>query len=137
MEHFYQEENSPPAAATAEGESTRYYPNAESVYARTPTPHKAKSRKKDAVTFRSVDGREWTFRGKVGRTLLMLATRPGGVTQHDAYPWRTRLAGSVFLMRSAGLIIEMTREGECGHARYVLKTEGSVLSWCEEWEAIQ
>jgi hypothetical protein len=56
----------------------------------------------------------------------MLATKPEGMTQWDTYPWHTRLAASVKVMRDDGIEIETTREGPHHHARYRLLTPGTL-----------
>lgn len=79
------------------------------------------------VTFRASGGRIWAYRGKRGRVLVMLATMPDGVTQWDCYPWHTRLAASVQVLRDDGIEIETTREGPFHHARYRLRTLGTLM----------
>jgi hypothetical protein len=79
------------------------------------------------VTFRASGGRIWAYRGKRGRVLAMLATMPDGVTQWDCYPWHTRLAASVKVLRDDGIEIETTRERTFHHARYRLRTPGALL----------
>jgi hypothetical protein len=80
----------------------------------------------DKTTFRASEGRIWAYRGKRARVLAMLATKPDGVTQWDTYPWHTRLAASVKVMRDDGIEIETTREGPHHHARYRLLTPGTL-----------
>jgi hypothetical protein len=80
----------------------------------------------DKTTFRASGGRIWAYRGKRARVLAMLATEPNGVTQWDCYPWHTRLAASVKVMRDDGIEIETTREGPFHHARYRLLTPGTL-----------
>lgn len=78
------------------------------------------------TTFRASGGRTWAYRGKRARVLAMLATMAEGVTQWDCYPWHTRLAASVKVMRDDGIEIETTREGPYHHARYRLLTPGTL-----------
>lgn len=78
------------------------------------------------TTFRASGGRIWAYRGKRARVLAMLATMAEGVTQWDCYPWHTRLAASVKVMRDDGIEIETTREGPYHHARYRLLTPGTL-----------
>lgn len=79
------------------------------------------------VTFCASEGRIWAYRGKRARVLAMLATDADGVTQWDCYPWHTRLAASVQVMREDGIEIETTLEGPYRHARYRLRTPGSLI----------
>lgn len=81
----------------------------------------------DRIEFEGSNGQLWTYSGKRARVLEMLATTPGGVTQWDCYPWHTRLGASVHALRCDGLEIETEREGEYRHARYRLRTGGSLL----------
>lgn len=73
--------------------------------------------------YRHSEGRIWRYRGKRARVLNMLATMPGGVTQHDCLPWHTRLGGTIHALRKDGLSISTEIEGSCGHARYRLAVE--------------
>ena len=82
---------------------------------------------KPIVRFRSKEGGQWTYHGKRARVLSMLAAAPNGVTQHDTYPWRTRLGGTIHAMREDGLSITTELEGKYRHARYRLTTAGSLL----------
>lgn len=82
----------------------------------------------DKVTFEAASGQRWGFSGKVGRVLHMLATMPRGLTQWDTLPWHTRLGSSVHTLRVSGLSIITEREGEYRHARYFLKTPGSLAA---------
>lgn len=79
------------------------------------------------VTFRASEGRIWAYRGKRARVLAMLAKDADGVTQWDCYPWHTRLAASVQVMREDGIEIETTLEGPYRHARYRLRTTGTLI----------
>jgi len=79
------------------------------------------------VTYRASTGFNWAFRGKIGRVLQMLATDPDGLTQWDCWPWHTRLGASIHALRQAGLEIETRREGDWRHARYFLRTPGSLI----------
>lgn len=85
-------------------------------------------RAKGAKTaYRASTGFVWAFRGKIGRVLQMLATQGQGLTQWDCLPWHTRLGSSIHALREAGLDIETRREGEFRHARYFLRTPGSLI----------
>jgi len=79
------------------------------------------------VTLRTAEGQSWTYRGKRGRVLAMLAKADNGVTQWDTLPWHTRLGGSIHAMRQDGLSIATEIEGEYRHARYHLGTSGSLI----------
>ena len=57
----------------------------------------------------------------------MLATMGQGVTQWDCYPWHTRLGGTIHALREAGMVIDTVREGPFRHARYFLRTPGTVI----------
>lgn len=86
------------------------------------------SNKSEMVAFRGPSGEQWSFKGKIGRVLRMLATMPQGVTQWDTLPWHTRLGSSVHTLRESGLAITTQREGDYRHARYFLKTPGSIVA---------
>jgi len=79
------------------------------------------------IAFRASTGQIWAYTGKRGRVLYMLATMGGGVTQWDCLPWHTRLGASVHVLRCDGLVIDTEREGDCRHARYTLRTAGSLI----------
>lgn len=79
------------------------------------------------VTLETAEGQSWTYRGKRGRVLAMLAKADNGVTQWDTLPWHTRLGGSIHAMRQDGLSIVTEIEGEYRHARYHLGTQGSLI----------
>jgi len=79
------------------------------------------------VTLRTAEGQSWTYRGKRGRVLAMLASADNGVTQWDTLPWHTRLGGSIHAMRQDGLSIVTEIEGKYRHARYRLATAGCLL----------
>lgn len=79
-----------------------------------------------SVAYRSPAGREWRYRGKRARVLAMLASGQG-VTQWDTLPWHTRLGGTIHAMREDGLTIETLREGDYRHARYVLRTQLTLI----------
>ncbi|AKQ42536.2 hypothetical protein CP97_11585 [Aurantiacibacter atlanticus] len=79
------------------------------------------------VAFRAADGATYSYRGKRGRVLAMLVKRPGGVTQHDTYPWHTRLGGTIHALRQDGLSISTEIVGRYRHARYRLATPGCLL----------
>lgn len=132
----------PPVAVTTEGPSIAVEANAGAPYpssgaAGNPLQEgpKAALGTRCAVScpspaetlFAAPTGRLWGFRGKRGRVLRMLATMGQGVTQWDCLPWHTRLGASVHVLREAGLAIETQREGEFRHARYFLRTTGSLI----------
>jgi len=79
------------------------------------------------VAFRASDGVTYRYRGKRGRVLAMLANKRDGVTQHDTYPWHTRLGGTVHALRQDGLCISTEIVGRYRHARYRLATPGSLI----------
>lgn len=79
------------------------------------------------VAYRSADGATWSYRGKRGRVLAMLANMRGGVTQWDTLPWHTRLGGTIHALRQDGLNISTEIIGRYRHARYRLATPGSLL----------
>lgn len=79
------------------------------------------------IAFRCSTGRIWAYTGKRGRVLYMLATMGEGVTQWDTLPWHTRLGASVHVLRCDGLEIDTALEGEYRHARYTLRTAGSLI----------
>lgn len=79
------------------------------------------------IAFRCSTGRIWAYTGKRGRVLYMLATMGEGVTQWDTLPWHTRLGASVHVLRCDGLEIDTVLEGEYRHARYTLRTAGSLI----------
>jgi hypothetical protein len=77
------------------------------------------------VSLESPTGLKIAHKGKIGRVLSMLPLSEG-VTQHDCYPWHTRLSGSIKTLRDEGLEISTELEGEFRHARYRLHTPGTV-----------
>lgn len=77
----------------------------------------------DRVEFRALTGRYWAYGGKRGRVLRLLALGHT-LTQHDTWPWLTRLGGTIHAMREDGLDVETVLEGEFRHARYRLLTPG-------------
>jgi hypothetical protein len=79
------------------------------------------------AAYRAPTGQIWQYRGKKARVLVMLATTPGGVTQHDTLPWHTRLGGTIHAMREDGLQISTEIEGPYRHARYRLHTVGELI----------
>lgn len=83
------------------------------------------------IAFRCSTGRIWAYTGKRGRVLYMLATMGEGVTQWDTLPWHTRLGASVHVLRNDGLEIDTALEGEYRHARYTLRTAGSLIIQAE------
>lgn len=72
------------------------------------------------TAYRDSDGRIWRYTGKRARVLDMLVERGEGVTQHDCYPWHTRLGGTIHAFREDGLAISTELEGPYRHARYRL-----------------
>ena len=89
------------------------------------------------VAFRAANGVTWTYRGKRARVLSMLAKRREGLTQHDTYPWHTRLGGTIHAMRRDGLTISTEIEGPYRHARYRLATLGCLLKQAKNREGGQ
>lgn len=89
------------------------------------------------VTLRTAEGQSWTYRGKRGRVLAMLANADNGVTQWDTLPWHTRLGGSIHAMRADGLSIATQIEGKYRHARYHLATAGCLLIQAKDREGGQ
>lgn len=127
-------ETTPPAAATAGGASRSSEALAHCSYAKSKELRKKENQSKVAVTFRGDNGEVWKHRGKVGRVLELLANQASGVTQYTTYPWHTRLAASIEILRKSGLAIETKREGEFRHARYHLVTKGTLV--CSENEGV-
>ena len=132
----------PPVAGTTEGASIAVGANATAQYARgvgkgkaEPSPrigrvesHQRRRACDGAETaYRASTGQVWRFRGKRARVLSMLATMDLGVTPWDCAPWHMRLGASIHVLREAGLAIDTVREGEYRHARYFLRTAGSLL----------
>lgn len=87
------------------------------------------------IAFRTASGLHLAYTGKRARVLYMLATMGEGVTQWDCLPWHTRLGASIHVLRCDGLVIDTEREGECRHARYTLRTPGSLLIQAKNSEA--
>ena len=119
----------PPVAATTEDQSKPV----EAIDSRLIAIRGATDNR--VFAFRARDGSIWRYPGKKGRVLAMLAARPEGVTQHDTYPWHTRLGGTIHAMRWDGLAIDTQREGRYRHARYRLTTLGSLFEQGESREA--
>lgn len=136
----------PPVAPTTEGASIDLKPNAPDDYNATGAagkgnfamPKKSAGRPDSLpaisprsggtpTSFRAPDGRIWAYRHKRGKVLQMLATWCQGVTQCDTLPWHTRLAATVDVMRDDGLLIDTVIEGDNRHARYFLRTPGTLL----------
>lgn len=82
--------------------------------------------KRLSVTYRATNGLEWRYKGKRARVVAMLA-ETDSVTQWDTLPWHTRLGGTIHALRRDGLAIDTEREGEFRHARYRLRTPGTVI----------
>ena len=72
------------------------------------------------TAYRDSNGRIWAYRGKRALVLDMLVERAAGITQHDCYPWHTRLGGTIHAMREDGLTISAELEGPYRQARYRL-----------------
>lgn len=79
-----------------------------------------------SVTFRATSGLEWRYKGKRARVVAMLA-ETDSVTQWDTLPWHTRLGGTIHALRRDGLVIDTELVGEYRHARYRLRTPGTVI----------
>lgn len=79
------------------------------------------------AAYRASNGRIWSYTGKRGRVLVMLAKAENGITQWDTLPWHTRLGSSIYAMRGDGLGISTELEGDFRHARYRLHTAGSLI----------
>lgn len=120
-------ETTPPAAATAGGASRSSEALANCSYANSRELRKRENPSKFSVTFRGDNGEVWKHRGKVGRVLELLANQANGVTQYTTFPWHTRLAASIEILRKSGLAIETKREGAFRHARYHLVTKGILV----------
>jgi hypothetical protein len=118
----------PPVAATTEGQPRLVEANGNRSFAhRGAAGKRGEGKRRTIVAFRSAEGATWRYTGKRGRVLEMLAIMPAGVTQWDTLPWRTRLSGTIHVLRQDGLVIETQREGENHHARYRLATPGSLI----------
>lgn len=122
-----EEEIPPPAAATAEGERTSSKTRSKDNYSQSTALGKAKASGANTFMYRSNCGQEWRHKGNAGRVLGMLASTPIGITQFSTYPWHTRLAASIQVLRDSGLEIETTREGDFRHGRYRLLTKGALI----------
>jgi hypothetical protein len=108
------------AAATAQTPAQPSESSASKPYRATQPPFK--------VFFETDNGERWYYTRKRARVLQMLATMQQGLTQHDCYPWHTRLGGTIHAMREDGLEIETVLEGEFRHARYFLRTKGRLAA---------
>jgi hypothetical protein len=82
--------------------------------------------KRLSVTYRAANGLEWRYKGKRARVVAMLA-ETDSVTQWDTLPWHTRLGGTIHALRRDGLAIDTELVGEYRHARYRLRTPGTVI----------
>lgn len=89
------------------------------------------------VAFRAAGGATWSYRGKRGRVLAMLANMSDGVTQWDTLPWHTRLGGTIHALRRDGLAISTEIEGRYRHARYRLATTGWLIKQSDNRGAAQ
>lgn len=118
----------PPAVAPAGGDSTSLDGHATFSYAKSGAFNKAEDFSSKSVMFLGDCGQKFCHKGKVGRVLKMLATYPDGITQYSTYPWHTRLAASIKILRDSGLTIQTEREGDNRHARYHLQTAGSIIN---------
>lgn len=123
-----EKEISPPAVAPAGGERTFIGKHATPVYSIYDRGSKAEDFGSTSVMFLGDCGQTFCHKGKLGRVLKMLATYPDGITQYSTYPWHTRLAASIKILRDSGLSIQTEREGENRHARYHLQTAGNLVS---------
>ena len=120
-------EFSPPAVAPAGGERTLIGKHATSHYSMFGKQSKTGDSNSTIVIFLGDCGQKFGHKGKVGRVLKMLATNPSGITQYSTYPWHTRLAASIKVLRDSGLIIQTEREDSTRHARYILQTGGKLI----------
>ena len=128
------ENDCPPAGGAAEGRSIALEANAGDSYRVGGAADKgtvgATGRIARAecsgAAYRTLAGAVWRYSGKRARVLTMLATSQTGVTQWDILPWHTRLGGTIHKLREDGLSIETVREGEYRHARYWLRTPGTL-----------
>lgn len=116
-----------PAAPTAERSITSTYTTVRTSYPTTVDLGKLSRPRKDRTLFRTVAGEEWEHSGNAGRVLQLLASNPCGITQFTTYPWHTRLAASIQILRLSGLDIQTEREGPSRHARYILVTQGELV----------
>ena len=111
----------PPVGGTTEGQPKTVEANGSSLIA-----HEAQTGNR-IVAFRGADGATWSYGGKRGRVLAMLANGGDGVTQWDTLPWHTRLGGTIHAMRQDGLAISTEIVGRYRHARYRLATRGLLI----------
>ena len=121
----------PPVARTTEGQ-----PKTVEANGNTPIAHAGDAGNR-IVAFRAADGATWSYGGKRGRVLAMLANGSDGVTQWDTLPWHTRLGGTIHAMRQDGLAISTEIVGRYRHARYRLATPGSLIIQPQYREADQ
>lgn len=122
MQDWKPDNEKPPVAATTEGQSKTVEAIDNRLIAnRAPDGNRI-------VAFRAATGVTWSYRGKRGRVLAMLAGMPEGVTQWDTLPWHTRLGGTIHALRRDGLTISTETEGPYRHARYRLATPGCLLN---------
>lgn len=125
--------DSPPAAATAEGHAAAVGATDQPTFAdhggagKPNQLHSSRPRARRGWTvYCASTGRVWRYSGKRARVLAMLATTRTGVTQWDTLPWHTPLGGTIHVLREDGLAIETVREGVDRHARYWLRTPGTL-----------
>jgi hypothetical protein len=142
------QKKNPPFAATSEGHTEAFETKSISLYSGIANPIKdllcrghnggggASSGGVSSITYRTTSGLEWRYKGKRARVLAMLAGTDS-VTQWDTLPWHTRLGGTIHALRQDGLAIDTEREGEFRHARYRLRTPGTVEIHQETDEAAQ
>ena len=116
----------PPAAATAEGQPKALEANDHVTVARRRLTGKGKPRVRRA-TFRSADGRTWSYSGKRALVLERLAWALDGITPFDTIAFNLRLGASIHAMRQRGLDIETSIDAVTGHARYRLRTPGQLV----------
>lgn len=124
----------PPVAPTTEGPSNDFASIAPQAYANPELSRKKESYRgaspldRTYVTYHAQSGRTWRYRGKRGCVIYMLVTSKSGLTQHDTYPWHTRLGGTIHALRQDGLEISTELEGPYRHARYRLHTPGRIVT---------
>ena len=128
MENIPPEKGKAPVAATTEARPKTVEANGDSLIA-----HDSQAGNR-IVAFRAATGESWSYSGKRGKVLAMLASNGEGVTQWDTYPWHTRLGGTIHAMRQDGLKISTELEGRYRHARYRLAIVGCLIKQVENRE---
>ncbi len=116
-----------PAAPTAERSIASIDTTVQTYCPANADSGKPPRQRKDRTLFRTVAGEECAHSGNAGRVLQLLASNPDGITQFTTYPWHTRLAASIQMLRLSGLDIQTEREGPSRHARYILVTQGELV----------